>query len=421
MKPRTKLQFQVIKLSETLPDIEDKILSWAKVDCLEHRGYATKKKVVCMDCGQTFSPELVKRKRAVCPHCQTKISVEQSRKTTDKQRVYVAIAEIHDGFQVIRNFDIYAYYRAGKQPHYFVQEILQHWILPNGKREVISRNHTINWYCDFWNGKMEIRQKSYTSKYDVYPYKLHPSSRFWPELERCGIDYRLQGITSLEAITHIPKNPQAETLLKAKQYNLLQYCIEYPSRVNWYWSSIKICLRNKYIVNDVKMWIDYLDLLSYFQKDLRNAHYVCPVNVKHEHDKLVARKRRFQERENLERKRRKAIEDDKIYQELKAKFFGIEFGDDLIHISVLQSVKDVMEEGDAMHHCVFTNEYYKKKDSLLLSARIKDKRLETIEVSLKKFDVLQSHAACNGISEYHDRIIKLVKKNMNLIRQKMTA
>ena len=169
------------------------------------------------------------------------------------------------------------------------------------------------------------------------------------------------------------------------------------------------------------MWIDYLDLLSYFQKDLRNAHYVCPVNVKHEHDKLVARKRRVQERDNLERKRRKAIEDDKIYQELKAKFFGIEFGDDLIHISVLQSVKDVMEEGDAMHHCVFTNEYYKKKDSLLLSARIKDKRLETIEVSLKKFDVLQSHAACNGISEYHDRIIKLVKKNMNLIRQKMTA
>ena len=69
MKPRTKLQFQVIRLSETLPDIEDKILSWAKVDCLEHRGYATKKKVVCMDCGQTFSPDLVKRKRAVCPHC----------------------------------------------------------------------------------------------------------------------------------------------------------------------------------------------------------------------------------------------------------------------------------------------------------------------------------------------------------------
>lgn len=421
MKPRTKLQLQVMRLSESLSDIENKMLSWAKVDCLEHRGYATKKRVVCMDCGQTFSPDLVKHKRIVCPHCQTKLSVEQSRKTTDKQRVYVAIAELHGEFQVIRNFDIYAYYRTGEQPRYFVQEILQHWILSNGKREVVARNHTINWYCDSWNGYMEIRQKSYISKYDVYPYKLHPSSRFWPEMKRYGIDYRLRGITSLEAIIHIPKKPKAETLLKAKQYNLLQYCVANPYRVSDHWPSIKICLRRKYVVKDVEMWIDYLNLLSYFQKDLRNAHYVCPVNVKKEHDRLVDRKRRVQERERIERKRKKAIEDEKMYQELKAKFFGIEFGDDLIHISVLQSVNEVMQEGDAMHHCVFTNEYYLKPDSLLLSARIKDKRLETIEVSLTKFAVLQSRAACNGISEYHDRIIKLVKKNMNLIRRKLTA
>ena len=93
------------------------------------------------------------------------------------------------------------------------------------------------------------------------------------------------------------------------------------------------------------MWIDYLDLLSYFQKDLRNAHYVCPVNVKHEHDKLVARKRRVQERENLERKRRKAIEDDKIYQELKAKFFGIEFGDD--YYVLLQPTLHIVNSQDS--------------------------------------------------------------------------
>lgn len=62
MKPRTKLQLQVMRLSESLSDIENKMLSWAKVDCLEHRGYATKKRVVCMDCGQTFSPDLVKHK-----------------------------------------------------------------------------------------------------------------------------------------------------------------------------------------------------------------------------------------------------------------------------------------------------------------------------------------------------------------------
>ena len=73
-----------------------------------------------------------------------------------------------------------------------------------------------------------------------------------------------------------------------------------------------------------------------------------------------------------------------------------------------------------MHHCVFSNEYFKKKDSLILSARIGSKRIETVEVNLKSFQIVQSRAVCNGTSEYHDRIIRLVEKNMSLIK-KLTA
>jgi len=40
---------------------------------------------------------------------------------------------------------------------------------------------------------------------------------------------------------------------------------------------------------------------------------------------------------------------------------------------------------------------------------------------LKTLNIVQSRAVCNGVSEYHDQIVKLVKKNMNLIRQKMIA
>lgn len=74
-----------------------------------------------------------------------------------------------------------------------------------------------------------------------------------------------------------------------------------------------------------------------------------------------------------------------------------------------------------MHHCVFTNNYFRKKDSLILSARIGEKHIETIEVDLSKFQVIQSRGICNKDTEYHGRIIDLVKKNMNLIRQKLTA
>lgn len=63
------------------------------------------------------------------------------------------------------------------------------------------------------------------------------------------------------------------------------------------------------------------------------------------------------------------------------------------------------------------NEYYKKKDSLILSAKVDGVRKETIEVSLKTFSVVQSRAAFNKNSEYHNRIVELVNRNMNVIRR----
>ena len=42
-------------------------------------------------------------------------------------------------------------------------------------------------------------------------------------------------------------------------------------------------------------------------------------------------------------------------------------------------------------------------------------RIETVEVSLSKRDIIQSRAICNGQSKYHNEIIDLINKNMNMI------
>lgn len=68
-----------------------------------------------------------------------------------------------------------------------------------------------------------------------------------------------------------------------------------------------------------------------------------------------------------------------------------------------------------MQHCVFTNGYYLKKDSLILSATIEGNRIETVEVSLKTLNVVQSRGVCNSNTEYHNRIIS----NMKQIRQRV--
>ena len=67
-----------------------------------------------------------------------------------------------------------------------------------------------------------------------------------------------------------------------------------------------------------------------------------------------------------------------------------------------------------MHHCV--ERYHDKSDSLILSARIADRRVETVEVSLSRLQVVQSRGACNRNTEYHDRIVRLVNDNMSLVR-----
>lgn len=424
MKPKTKLQFEVIENSKRLDKNDNDMLAWAKVECLDHRGYATKSRVICMDCGQKFSPDLVIRKRAICPHCGTKIKVEQSRKRTDEQRTYIAYAEIYGDFQVIRNFELFAYYKADAPARYHIAEILQHWILPNGKREVVSRNHTINWYCDSWNGNMEIRRHypryyESTDRYDVYPYKYHPDSVFKREYEKYGINKNLEGLTFLEAIKFIPQYPSAETLLKRKQYGLLGYAYNHCAQFTRFWPSIKVCLRNNYKIKDVKIWFDYLELLQYLGKDLHNAHYVCPKNLKKEHDKLVEKKRSIQIKQEAERRRLKMLQDEKTFRKLRAGFFGIAFSSKAIEVRMLESVKDVMEEGDILHHCVFTNEYYLKPDSLILSAMVKGKRTETIEISLKQMKVVQCRGLQNQNSKYHDRIIELVNRNMHLIKERL--
>lgn len=123
----------------------------------------------------------------------------------------------------------------------------------------------------------------------------------------------------------------------------------------------------------------------------------------------------------MERKREKAMADEARFRELKSKFFGICFTDGTIQVHVLESVQEYIDEGAELHHCLFSNEYYLKENSLILSATIEGKRIETIEVSLDTLQVIQSRGVCNQNSSYHDQIVSLVNANHQLIRQRMKA
>ena len=169
------------------------------------------------------------------------------------------------------------------------------------------------------------------------------------------------------------------------------------------------------------MWIDYMRLLEYFHLDIHNPHYICPSELKAAHDRLMDKRIKIEEEHERIRKMKDMAECESRYISDKAKFFGICFGNKDITISVIQSVHDMYEEGEAMHHCVFTMEYYKNENSLILSARDKKgNRIETIEVDIKNYKLVQSKGVCNSMSDRHDEIVNLVNDNMYLIQKANT-
>lgn len=429
MKPRTKIQKQVFEISSQLPALTEKQITWAKKNTVEHPGFRTKKGIICTECGQLFSDLMgfEDGETDICPHCGHHIKIESSRKRTDREIEYFCIVTVRKGWQVIRYFYIEKKCKFGKQAHYFINEVLQQWMKPGNMLVTIARPRLAYSYRlnDMWSHSGDLEIRNYSDDYNVAVNGTYPIARFLPDWKKYGFTKVIQGISLFSLFLQLQYNSKAETLLKAKQYDLLRHAVGYGSyKVHNEWASIKICMRNKYPVKDASMWFDYLDLLKRYHKDLHNAYYVCPKDLHKSHDYYMEKKRKEDAKAERERNEKRMLELKKHEQEFikqKSKFFDLSIADGKLVIVVLKSLEEFKQEGDIMHHCIFSNSYFQKKDSLILSARIGEKRIETIEVSLRTLEVVQSRGVCNKTTEYHNRIIGLVKKNIDLIRQKIAS
>lgn len=440
MKPRNAYQRCIVELSGKLPAITDKQKQWAFEHCFEPDGYYTKGSVWCLHCGEVFpktTSELIisiAGDEAVCPKCGRKLRLENSCKSKYKESWYYTILTAIKGFQVCRHFivektmwKVTKHLRGCGEPYFTINEAVQNWIDENGKETIIARPcKAIMGVYDAWDfaKPMEIRRahhNTYASdKYDINAKYIYPHRNILPKIKRNGYTGRFYGLSASELFKLLLSDREAEILAKNGQFDLLRFKWKrsYKEFTMPFAHSIRIATRNKYIVKDASMWVDYLQLLEYFHLDTHNAHYVCPRNLKAEHDRLLDRKRRIEEKIELEKKIAEAKKWEAQYQESKSKFFGICFGNENIIVTVIQSVAEMAEEGRAMHHCVFEMGYYKKDNSLILSAKDKDgKRIETIEINLKTFKVVQSRGVCNKNTDKHDEIVKLVQDNIKLIKQ----
>ena len=420
MQPKTKFQKMIVGYSKKLKPISEKQKKWAIHACTENYAVVSRKTTYCLECGHTWKEHLelvTLLEHCVCPNCDNKLKYH-SQKRIDKEATYFAILITKKGMQVVRMFLITKYFKKKQQPSFSFNEVMQHWIALDGRMETLNKPvNSMSYYYDLWSsGELEIRtpSRAHNLRCDIQPYKIYPVRRVLPILKRNGFKGYFHGLCPQKLFNLLLTSNIAETFFKTRQFKLLKSIKHSTDNIERYWKSIRICMRYNYIVKDATIWFDYLNLLEYFGKDLLNPKYVCPVDLFSEHDKLVLKKSKLEGH-------KKKIEYQERYIQEKGMFFNLYFQEENITISPLKSIDDFIEEGHSLKHCVYTNEYFKKKNSLVMSARINGKSIETIEISISNLSIIQSRGLSNKISKYNDKIINIVEKNFHQIEKAMAC
>ena len=445
MEAKTKIDKEVVRLSRKLPRISPVQVRWMEEKVHDHYCILYSKRKIdnmeCLECRNKWThdtPLLVAIDgEVVCPHCGRKLKLRADRCHCFNDRIYVGMVTVKEDYQVIRMFMIRKFYTLKSLPKQIISEIYQVWMRTGEVDHVMSVPiNGLSAYGDQWvyGRDMEIRSNANHWRYSINPYATYPRMKVLPVLRRNGFTGDLHDINPRELLNGLIHNPRVETLFKAGQYNLLSYLLDNNIDIEKRWPYYKICMRNHYIIKDAQMWHDHVCLLEdehekMVDRDphaLCNAKYLCPADLMAAHQVYIDRQNVRLERQRVERKRLDgmSVEDlikefDKKYLKDKQAFLDLEFSTpDGLKAKVLPDVNAFLEEGKAMHHCVFTGRYFAKKDTLVLSVTKEDQRVETVDVELKGFTINQAYGACNNVTPLHKDVLNLVNSHMDEIRKR---
>lgn len=443
MKPRTKFEYLIVSLDKNIKGNKSKAIKWAMENHIKKIAYRQKSgEIKCGTCNHIFNEEKpkdrFKRHDIICPECGKSLIIFEPRKRKLYDSTIFSTLHTKRGIQVQRVFRLDVEFIRNKDCKKTIREMFRMWIDKEGHSAVTGLRRNMCYYNDIfsWTSDFELRRlnETYISLADSYVYPVY---RLIPELKRNGLKRLNDELNPYILMKSLLADHRIETLFKSKDKKAFTHFFTHQYHLNLCWDSYKIAKRKGYKIKDYQMWCDMIKLLKRCGKDIRSTRYICPKDLRTEHDRWNEKvmkieraewdKRRIEyERERIEReieweKQRLEIEQKNLEQaknretkfiKMKSCYFGIVITDDEIEISVLDSIKSYLEESTAMHHCVYSNQYYEKPDSIILSAHYPNgERIETIEFSLKENKVIQCYGKYNKETELHDRIINLVNEN----------
>lgn len=443
MKPKTMIQKEGARLSATLRPISPKQTEWAYTNCVEHIAYRAKSGMLtCPDCGHSWKSGdgtlCDTLEGCICPHCGAELKVQDTRRRTQKGVRYFCILTTCRGYQVIRVAQAHYSSKKGEPMKFHCSEVVQRWISPDGKVTDMALLRTFSsYYCDQWSLYSDMEVRPYNSLYDdVCKWsEVYPLIRTIPQLRRNGFKGDFYGISPVLLFKGLLSDTRIETLMKSGEIEDMKYFILNPHNAEMLWASYLIARRHHYKINSLELWCDYLQMLNNLGQEIRNPKNICPADFVDAHDRVMRRieAKRMKERtenerrweaergDRVERKRLEEKQREDDFKAMKSKFFEMVISDNEITVKVLECIVEYYEEGKAQNICVFGAGYYTKAESLVLSARIGDRIIETVEVDLQTLRMVQCHGKGNLNTPYHDRIVELVNSNAQLIKARITA
>lgn len=441
MRPRNAREREVVKLHSTLPLLTNSQWVWIKDSAIPTRIYTSGHRCWCSKCGQEWQGDLT-TETTTCPHCGAKGEVVKSRKTKDKGSLYVQFLHVHKGWQVIRTTAIRWASEKGQKQRVYDLDVFQKWCQPGKPAITLGAELGCNCYYRFipysyWGGPLTVKD-NYGYYKEWMQVKIYPRMSLLPVyVKNLGRKPNFSVYGASDLLGDIFGCPYLETLYKAGKTQELKVMLQQVNMLNEFWPSVRVALRHGYTPQHWPSYWEHLRALRYLRYDMRSPRYVAPPDFGELHDlvtrqyrnrvEAISRKREetmrlrwaIQQEENERRREKEALSYNPTFAERIEHFADLHIADNDIVISPLMSIEAFRDEGNAMHHCVFSLGYYKKPESLILSARTRadNERVETIEVSLKEFRILQSMGVWNRPTERHEEICSLVNAAMPEIKQ----
>ena len=397
---------------------------YSSVAYVSPRGY-----VWCQNCGryEKEAKEIIAIDEECGRLCSCGKRVEIARQIVGKvvnERYYITYGTAVGEWQCFRTFLAKRTNVRGERTAYDLTEVYQNWIDASGKEYILSRRYHrspltgVDW--DYYSELNKVSSHNAISTgyyyspdmFDTYGNYVYPRSSMTKTLRRNGFRNGFQDPADAARLLLAGK-PIYETIAKTQPYLFNHILGHDVVDIEHYFPAIKICNRNAYTIAEPDMWLDYIDNLLTLGLDIRNARYVCPDDVGQAHEEMSQRVMRKARKEEDQRKRDSIREQEAAYAAKIAPFKGIILQNENLRITPLLSVAEFYEEGKQMHHCVFANEYHKKEDSLVLSARnLINERIATIEYSLSKHKVLQVRGPHNQTPPMYNEISNLINNNI---------